>query len=68
MKIMFLTTHTPTIKDLTQEFTDGGKSPFKIAAFDTEDAANSSERGEGGKDITITSKNSFGIAFPRLFQ
>jgi hypothetical protein len=62
------TTNTPTIKDLTQEFTDGGKSPFKIAAFDTEDAANSSKRGEGGKDITITSKTALELRFQDYFN
>jgi hypothetical protein len=54
-----LATSTPTIKDLTQEFTDGGTSPFKIAAFDKD--------GES-KDITITSKTALELRFQDYFN
>jgi hypothetical protein len=57
---------TPTIEDLTQEFTDGGTSPFKITAFKSEKDANS---GKGkGEDIIITSKTALELRFQDYFN
>jgi hypothetical protein len=59
-------TSTPTIEELTQEFTDDGKSPFKITAFKKEEDANSGS-GES-KDITITSKTALELRFQDYFN
>jgi hypothetical protein len=56
---------TPTIEDLTKEFTDDGVSPFTINAFDSEKEAN----GDGdGTPITITSKTALELRFQDYFN
>jgi hypothetical protein len=56
---------TPTIGDLTKEFTDDGVSPFTINAFDSEKEAN----GDGdGTPITITSKTALELRFQDYFN
>jgi hypothetical protein len=59
------TLQTPTIGDLTKEFTDDGVSPFTINAFDSEKEAN----GDGdGTPITITSKTALELRFQDYFN